>query len=220
MHILVVEDDHSIADLLERVLREEGHDVELCTTLHAAQHSLAERERDVIVLDRMLPDGEGLELCASLRAKHDDTPILMLTALSEVHERVSGLRTGADDYLSKPFDVEELLARLVALRRRTRRSWLLLAGPLEIDRRARRVAVDGARIELTLREYELLERLALAGGDPVSRQTLLRDVWNTQNDSAGGALNVHISRLRDKLGRRAWLVETVHGAGYRLRDAR
>lgn len=77
-----------------------------------------------------------------------------------------------------------------------------------------------ARIELTLREYELLERLALAGGEPVSRQTLLRDGWNTQNDSAGGALNVHISRLRDKLGRRAWLVETVHGAGYRLRDAR
>jgi len=107
-----------------------------------------------------------------------------------------------------------------ALERRTRASWSIGLGPLTIDRRARSVSVDGARVELTLREYALLERLALTRGEPVSRQQLLEDVWNTQVDSGTGVLNVHISRLRDKLGPFAWLVETVHGAGYRLRAAR
>lgn len=217
---MVVEDDAQLAELLSRVFSEEQFEVKVCASLREAEHAIEQRDFDVIVLDRMLPDGDGLELCASLRARHEDVPILMLTARSEVPERVAGLHAGADDYLGKPFEIEELLARLRALQRRTRASWLISAGPLVIDRRSRVVFVDGERVELTLREYSLLDRLALTRGEAVSRQRLLEDVWNVKTDPGTGVLNVHVSRLRDKLGAFAWLVETVHGEGYRLRTSR
>jgi len=218
--ILIVEDDPELAELLGRILSEEGHSLRFESSLGAASRALAESKFELLLLDRMLPDGDALELCAELRARGEDVPILMLTARSELRDRVSGLRSGADDYLGKPFELEELLARVEALRRRGRGAWLIEEGPLQLDRRARSVVVGGARIDVTLREYALLERLAVARGDIVSRQALLEDVWNMRFDPGTSLLNVHISRLRDKLGRFAWLVETAPNRGYRLRARR
>lgn len=220
MRILIVEDDDQLAELLLRILTEEGHTPELRGSLSEAAVAVAETRFDVIVLDRMLPDGDALELCAKLRSRGEEVPILMLTARTEVQDRVSGLRTGADDYLGKPFELEELLARVHALQRRGRGAWFIDQGPLHMDRRARTVVVGDKRVELTLREYALLERLAVAHGDVVTRQALLEDVWNVRFDPGTSVLNVHVSRLRDKLGSFAWLVETVPNRGYRLRAAR
>jgi DNA-binding response OmpR family regulator len=218
--ILIVDDDVELAELLGRILGEEGHSLQFGRSLRDAAQAVAESSFDVVVLDRMLPDGDALELCGELRGRGEDVPILMLTARSELRDRVSGLRTGADDYLGKPFELEELLARVTALQRRGRGAWLIEAGPLRLDRRARSVLVSDQRVETTLREYALLERLALARGNVVSRQALLEDVWNMRFDPGTSLLNVHISRLRDKLGRFAWLVETVPNRGYRLRATR
>ncbi|MGC4094559.1 MAG: response regulator transcription factor [Polyangiaceae bacterium] len=220
MRVLIVEDDGQLGELLGRILNEEGHSLEFATNLVDARRALSGERFDIIVLDRMLPDGDGLELCSSLRNSGNDTPILMLTARTELHDRVAGLRNGADDYLGKPFEVDELLARASALLRRSQSAWLLELGPLRIDRRSRTVEVTGTRVDLTVREYGLLERLALARGEPVTRQALLEDVWNTRFDPGTSVLNVHVSRLRDKLRSFAWLVETVPTLGYRLRSAR
>jgi DNA-binding response OmpR family regulator len=205
---------------LGRILTEEGHSPLLRSSLREAAQAVAESRFDVIVLDRMLPDGDALELCGELRGRGEEVPILMLTARTEVQDRVSGLRTGADDYLGKPFELDELLARVDALQRRGRGSWSIEEGPLQMDRRARTVVVGGKRVDLTLREYALFERPVIARGDVVTRQTLLEDVWNVRFDPGTSVLNVHISRLRDKLGTFAWLVETVPNRGYRLKTER
>jgi DNA-binding response OmpR family regulator len=217
---LIVEDDEQLSELLGRILKEEGHSLELRSSLRDAAQAIAESQFDVIVLDRMLPDGDAIELCGDLRSRGVEVPILMLTARTEVQDRVTGLRTGADDYLGKPFEVDELLARLDALQRRGRGAWMIEEGPLQMDRRARTVVVGGNRVDLTLREYGLFERLVVAKGGVVTRQTLLEDVWNVRFDPGTSVLNVHISRLRDKLGRFSWLVETVPNQGYRFRTVR
>lgn len=220
MRILLVEDDLKLGELLSRILSEEGHSIQFTSSLVDARRALDGERFDIVVLDRMLPDGDGLELCGALRSQGNETPILMLTARTEVQDRVAGLRHGADDYLGKPFEVDELLARTEALLRRSVNAWLLELGPLRIDRRARSVDVGGTRVDLTAREYALLERIAVARGEAVSRQTLLEDVWNMRFDPGTSMLNVHVSRLRDKLASFAWLVETVPNLGYRLRSAR
>jgi DNA-binding response OmpR family regulator len=215
--VLVVEDDAQLAELLGRVFREEGHGAVVCGTLAGAELELAKRSFDIVVLDWMLPDGDGLDLCARLTARQPPVPVLMLTARGELHDRVTGLRTGADDYLTKPFEVEELLARVDAVHRRANQSWVTRVGALEMDRRAQIVHASGKRLELTSREYALLARLADCPDECVSRTTLLLDVWNTAFDPASGVIDVHVSRLRDKLGELAWMVETVRGRGLRLR---
>jgi two-component system, OmpR family, response regulator len=220
VRILLIEDDSQLSELLGRFLTEEGHSLRFGTSLREAARAMKQAQFDVIVLDRMLPDGDALELCSELRSRGEEVPILMLTARTAVQDRVSGLRTGADDYLGKPFELDELLARVEALQRRGCSSWLIEAGPLRLDRRARSAELGGKRVELTSREFALLERLAVARGDSVARQTLLEDVWNIQIDPGTSLLNVHVSRLRDKLRRFAWLVETVPNHGYRLRSAR
>jgi DNA-binding response OmpR family regulator len=220
LHILVVEDDEQLADFLQRMLTEEAHAPHVCSSVAQAELALANQRFDLIVLDWMLPDGDGLAACARWRTRRLEVPILILTARGEVHDRVSGLRAGADDYLSKPFEVDELIARLEALHRRVARSLLFQSGPLELDRRTQMVRIDGARIELTLREYALLARLAECPGESVSRPALLADVWNTTVDPGSGVIDVHVSRLRDKLGTHAWMIETVRGQGLRLRTER
>lgn len=221
MRILVVEDDEQLAELLDRLLRDDGHAAVVCSTLKAAREQVSSSDGfDVIVLDRMLPDGDGIELCESLRGRPGAPPILMLTARGEVQDRVAGLRTGADDYLTKPFEVEELLARLEALHRRTQPSWTTSVGELEVDRRAQIARLAGKRLELTAREYALLARLADCPDEAVSRATLLADVWNMTFDPGSGVIDVHVSRLRDKLGAAAWMIETVRGVGLRLRTHR
>lgn len=215
MRVLIVEDDPALGALLTRVLREEGSEAELCTT-HAEGLARVAESHDVILLDWMLPDGDGPSFCQSVRSAHVLTPILMLTARGEVQDRVTGLRSGADDYLAKPFEVEELLARLDALVRRSAQLTRLNIGGLCIDRVERRCTVRGDVLELTARDYDLLVRLAVANGQPVSRSVLLADVWRMNVEPASGVLDVAISRLRDKLGNDVVRIETVRGVGYRL----
>ncbi|MCU0687253.1 MAG: response regulator transcription factor [Polyangiaceae bacterium] len=220
MKVLVVEDDPQLAELLGRVLTEEGHAADFCRTLGEARAGTAAQSYDALILDWMLPDGEGLTLCEELRKAQVFTPVLMLTARGEVQDRVLGLRTGADDYLTKPFDIDELLARLFALTRRAARPAVWSHGDFEIDRLAREARVHGKGVGLTPREFVLLARLADDVGRAVPRATLFASVWNLHFDPGSGVLEVHVSRLRDKLGEYAWMVETVRGVGYRLRTER
>lgn len=209
-----------LLQLLSRVIEEEGSSVEACSRGAEGQARAMASEFDVIVLDWMLPDKDGLSVCKDLRAVRNWTPLLMLTARGEVHDRVRGLTAGADDYLVKPFEVEEFLARLEALSRRTRPAHLVSVGEVTIDRLARRAYASGELLELTGREFELLEQLAIRADEPVTRAELLAAVWNLRFDPGSGLLDVHVSRLRDKLGIRSWMVETVRGVGYRLRGRR
>ena len=220
MNLLVVEDDAQLAELVERVFREDGHSPVVVGSLAEAERELDLRAFDIVVLDWMLPDGDGLALCSRLRQEQPTLPIVMLTARGEVQDRVFGLRAGADDYLTKPFEVEELLARVEAVSRRARQGWLTSVGLLEIDRRAQLVRAAGKRLDLTSREYALLARLADSPGACVSRAVLFADVWNMSFDPGSGVIDVQVSRLRDKLGDLAWMIETVRGQGLRLRTTR
>jgi DNA-binding response OmpR family regulator len=220
MKVLVVEDDLQLGDLLERVFREEGHETLASTSLADAERALAAASFDLVVLDRMLPDGDGLELCAKLHARQPPVAVLMLTARGEVPDRVLGLRVGADDYVTKPFDVEELLARVATIFRRVNQAWIIRLGPLEIDRRTQSAQTGGRRLGLTSREFALLARLADCPDTCVSRTQLFADVWGTPLDPGSGVLDVHLSRLRDKLDTLAWMLETVRGQGLRLRTSR
>lgn len=213
MQVLVVEDDERLGQLLQRVFTEEGINAVWRTSIADGLKECA-TAWDVIVLDRMLPDGDGITFCEALRRRIDLTPVLMLTALGELGDRVHGLNSGADDYLVKPFEIEELLARLHALTRRTRQGELRF-GDLVIERLHRRCRIGGRPIDLTSREYDLLLRIAVAGGAPVTRAQLLRDVWRVGFDPGSGVLDVHVSRLRDKLGDAARWIVTVRGVGYR-----
>ena len=219
MRVLVVEDDPQLAELLERVLHEEGHDPLVSSTLCDADRAIATVPFDIVVLDRMLPDGDGLDLCARLRSRQPPLPVLVLTSRAELHDRVTGLRKGSDDYVTKPFEIDELLARLEAVHRRVHRPWVTYIGDLEVDRRAQLVRLRGKQLDLTRREYTLLARLADCPDECVSRRTLLSDIWNTSFDPGSGVIDVQVSRLRDKLGASAWMLETVRGQGLRLRTA-
>ena len=220
MNVLIIEDDAALSELLLKVIREEGHRASACSTVEAGKRAALQRTHDVIVLDWMLPDGDGVALCEELRNAALETPILMLTARGEVSDRVKGLRSGADDYLIKPFEVEELLARLVALLRRAHLRNMLRFGDLTIDSLERRVTDNEQQVELTAKEFDLLLYLALRRGQAVPRSELLARVWNLHFDPGSGVLDVHVSRLRDKLGRHSDVVETVRGVGYRFREAR
>jgi DNA-binding response OmpR family regulator len=217
-HVLVIEDDPPLADFLNRALADEGMDPTRCGTMAEAIELASKRPFDVIVLDWMLPDGDGLSVCATLRERGNTTPILMLTARGEVVDRVTGLKSGADDYLVKPFELDELVARIDALVRRSALASVIKMGELEIDRLGRRVGIAGTPLDLTGIEYRLLVRLVNAAGTPVDRAALLQDVWGLRFDPGSGVLEVHISRLRDKLGDSSWMIETVRGKGYRFRS--
>jgi len=219
VRVLIVEDDARLGSLLERVFADEGAETRVCVTSSAGLRHAAE-PFDVIVLDWMLPDGDGPSFCEALRGANVLTPILMLTARSEVPDRVTGLKAGADDYLVKPFEVEELLARVGALVRRSQQVSRSSFGDLVIDRLQRRCSIGGTPLELTAREYDLLARLASAGGAAVTRSALLRDVWRMDFDPGSGVLDVQVSRLREKLGTEASRIETVRGVGYRIGTSR
>jgi len=218
--VLVIEDDPALADFLNRALSDEGLEPSVCGKVADAIETASRPSFDVIVLDWMLPDGDGITVCTTLRQRGNTTPILMLTARGEVHDRVTGLKSGADDYLVKPFELGELVARLDALIRRNAVASVIKMGPLEIDRLGRRVGLDGTTLDLTSIEYRLLVRLVNEAGSPVERSALLQDVWGLKFDPGSGILEVHVSRLRDKLGESAWMIETVRGKGYRFRSER
>jgi DNA-binding response OmpR family regulator len=218
--LLVIEDDLKLARLLTRVLQEEGYVVDACAKGEAGLRQAVSGLYDLVVLDWMLPDIDGLSLCRRLRELGSSLPILMLTARSELSERVIALDSGADDYVVKPFEIEELVARIRALLRRVVGMRKIRVGTLELDADRRSVTLGSTPLELTAREQALLAYLARRVDQVVTRSELLAHVWSTQFDPGSNLVEVHVSRLRDKLGRAAWMIETVRGVGYRLRSRR
>ncbi|KQR83152.1 winged helix-turn-helix domain-containing protein [Sphingomonas sp. Leaf343] len=222
--ILIVEDDPSTAAYLAKGLTEAGYAVE---TSHDGRDGLflaSEGIFDLVIADRMLPGLDGLSLVGALRAAKVETPVLVLSALASVDDRVDGLKAGADDYLCKPFSFAELSARIEALVRRTDRATAepqktrLSVGDLEIDLLSRHVSRAGRSIPLGTREFSLLEFLARHAGQVVTRTMMLEKIWNYHFDPGSNVVDVHIGRLRRKLedGFPTPILHTVRGAGYRL----
>jgi DNA-binding response OmpR family regulator len=216
LRILLVEDDEALASFLVRVLREERFAVTACATAREALALLRKTTFELVVLDRMLPDQDGIAVSREIRRRALDVSVLMLTARGEVEDRVDGLESGADDYLVKPFEVEELLARIRALRRRVDPP-VLDVGALRLESRRQVGSIAGSPLDLTSREFELLAYLAREGR-PVGKMELLEAVWHTRFDPGTNVVEVYVNRVRNKLGAHAAMLETVKGAGYRLRD--
>jgi two-component system OmpR family response regulator len=220
MRILLVEDQPKLVRLLQKGLREEGVTADVAATGWDGVWLAAERPYDVVVLDLMLPDVDGLEVCRRIRAADDRTPILMLTALGAVRDRVAGLGAGADDYLVKPFAFDELLARLRALARRrdVRRPEFLAVGDLRLDLAAHRVRRGTTEVELSAQEFALLEAMARRPGEVLSRDSLLHLAWDIAYEPRSNVVDVCVKVLRDRIdrpfGRRS--LQTVRGMGYRL----
>ncbi len=217
MRILVVEDDPVLMDGLKVGLGLGGWTVDAVATLSDARAALATVSFDAIVLDIMLPDGRGLDLLGELRQRGDTTPIILLTALDGTRDRIHGLDIGADDYIGKPFDLDELAARLraVARRRQGRADPLLKAGPIVLDPAALAVCVDGTSVSLSRREIAVLAALMERPGVIRSRPELEDRLYGWQEEVESNAVEVHIHNLRNKIGREA--IETVRGLGYRIR---
>jgi two-component system response regulator MprA len=218
--VLVVEDDPAIARVLELELGEAGYRVEI-TVAGTDGLSAMERERpDLVVLDVRLPDMDGLTVCRRARRSGHDMPILMLTALDRVGDRVVGLDAGADDYLAKPFAIEELLARLRALQRRAGGDQTTLAaGPVHLDLDSREVTVDGNAVELTAREFDLLAFLMHAPGRVFTREQIYEGVWGFSYLGESKVIDFFVSALRRKLDTspESSIIRTVRGVGYTIR---
>ncbi len=222
MRILVVEDETEVAEYLAKGLREHGYAVDLAHDGKEGLYLALSEPFDAMIIDRMLPNVDGLAIVRSVRQAGSTTPVLILSALGQVDDRVDGLREGGDDYLIKPFAFSELIARLDALQRRTAPSGTqtkLAVGDLEMDLLARTVRRGGHEIDLKPREFALLEYLMRHAGRVITRTMLLEHVWDYHFDPQTNVIDVHISRLRQKLDRGfdAELLQTVRGAGYTLR---
>ncbi|WP_334174427.1 response regulator transcription factor [Pseudoxanthobacter sp.] len=225
MRILVIEDDRDAAAFLLRGLREAGHVADHAADGDVGAMAVEEGSYDVVVVDRMLPFRDGLSIVESMRRRGDATPVLILSALGQVDDRVQGLRAGGDDYLTKPFAFTELLARVEALGRRRRggggeTDMVYRIADLELDRLSHAVTRSGQDIPLQPREFRLLEYLMKHAGQVVTRTMLLENVWDYHFDPQTNVIDVHISRLRSKIdkGFDKPLLHTVRGAGYMLRD--
>lgn len=219
MRILIVEDDPDIAEGVSIALRRAGYQIDWAEDGEAGERQAFMHSYGVILLDLMLPKKDGSEVCKALRRADISTPILMMTARDRVSDRVMGLDAGADDYLVKPFAIDELLARVRALSRResANRSAQLVVGPVEIDTQGQIVKVSGQTVQLTHREYSLLEALARNVGRVLTRDAILERVWN--NDEAlPNTVNFHMSSLRKKVDPESKLIHTVHGFGYSMRS--
>lgn len=222
MKLLVVEDDRDAAAFIVKGLRENGHAVDLAEDGRQGLFLATSERFDAIILDRMLPGLDGLTILSALRASENTTPVLILSALDGVDDRVRGLKAGGDDYLTKPFAFSELLARIEAMTRRGASrtgETHLRVGDLEIDLLARTVTRAGRPIELLPREFRLLEVLARHSGQVVTRTMLLEKVWDYHFDPQTNVIDVHISRLRQKIDRdfATAMLHTIRGAGYCLK---
>lgn len=222
MRILLIEDDRQAAAYLIKGLKESGYAVDHVANAEEGGHLASQESYDAMVIDRMLPGGDGLSIIEMLREQGNGTPVLILSALGEVDDRVKGLRAGGDDYLAKPYAFSELLARLEALLRRRAGnvSNHLRVADLEMDMLARSVTRAGKRIDLQPREYRLLEYLMQHSNQVVTRTMLLEHVWDYHFDPQTNVIDVHISRLRQKIDKNfaTPLLHTVRGAGYCLRE--
>src|SRR5580765_8741303 len=221
MRVLLVEDEPHAAQVLAKGLREQTYAVDVAADGDSAVFQVATTDYDAMILDVMLPVKDGFAVCRAVRASGCTVPILMLTARDAVDARIEGLDCGADDYLVKPFDFGELLARLRALIRRGRLPLLperLVVGPLALDTRMRRVRVGSQDVALTAREYALLEYLARRAGDVVSRADIAEHVWDERYDPLSNVVDVYVQRLRRKLDRSGTdsLIRTRRGEGYQL----
>ncbi len=225
MRILIIEDEVRVADFLRRGLRAEGY---FCVHAADGKEGLAvalDGDFDIILLDLMLPSMHGLEVCQELRMHHNSTPLLILTAMDGTENIVRGLRMGADEYMTKPFVFEELLARIEALVRRgadvNSECNRLRAGPLEFDRDTLRVSLDGKPLHMTAKELAILELLMSKPDTLFSRERILSNVWGLQMDPLTNVVDVYVGRLRKKIDPESGpsLIETVRGLGYRMNAA-
>lgn len=221
MKVLVVEDDARISEVLARGLRRNGHAVDTAGSVQDARWLATESAYDALVLDVMLPDGDGFSLCGELRAAEYWTPVLMLTARDAIEDRVRGLDVGADDYLVKPFAFAELEARIRALARRgaTKRPTTLELGDVRLDPASRHVTVRERQLELTAREFALLEYFLRHPDEALSRSRIIEEVWDWAFEGTPRIIDVYVGSLRRALGRGAATprLETVRGVGYALR---
>ncbi|MFM1814300.1 MAG: hypothetical protein RLZ98_995 [Pseudomonadota bacterium] len=223
MRVLVIEDDKESSRYLVKALTESGHTVDAAYDGPAGLQQARDNSYDALVVDRMLPDLDGLSIIRTLRAEGSRTPVLILSALGDVDDRVKGLKAGGDDYLTKPYAFTELLARLEALNRRAQpdeQDTRYQVGDLVLDRLTRQVTRGGREILLQPREFKLLEYLMRHKGQMVTRTMLLEQVWDYHFDPQTNVIDVHISRLRSKIekGFDAQLLHTVRGAGYIMRE--
>jgi two-component system OmpR family response regulator len=223
MRLLIIEDDRDAADYLVKAFREVGHVADSAANGEDGLALALDDAYDVLIVDRMLPKLDGLSLIGALRQKGKETPVLILSALGQVDDRVKGLRAGGDDYLPKPYSFSELLARVEVLSRRRGKpseETVYRVGDLELDRLSHSVKRGEAEIDLQPREFRLLEYLMKHSGQVVTRTMLLENVWDYHFDPQTNVIDVHISRLRSKIdkGFAQPLLHTVRGAGYMIRD--
>jgi two-component system, OmpR family, response regulator len=216
MRILLIEDDTALGQAVRDQIAADGHSVDWVTRLGTASDSLHAAVYDLVLLDLMLPDGRGIPFLKGLRGRGEVTPVIILTALDQVSDRIDGLNAGADDYIVKPFDLAELSARINSVARRYagNPNPLIGLGPLEIDLAARVVTDQGRPISLTAREWVLLEAFLQRPGQLLSKAQLEERLYSFDQSVESNAIEAHVSRLRKKLG--AWVVETERGLGYRL----
>ena len=224
MRLLIIEDDRDAATYLVKGLTESGHVIDHAADGDAGLDYALTNAYDALVVDRMLPKRDGLSIIAELRKTGNTTPVLILSALDAVDERIEGLAAGGDDYLTKPYALNELIARLEALVRRAHpehASTLLHVGELKLDLLKRKVTRSGTRINLQPREFRLLEYLMRHAGQVVTRTMLLENVWDYHFDPQTNVIDVQISRLRSKIDKdfEHSMLQTVRGAGYRLNTA-
>lgn len=222
MRVLIVEDEPRIADFLQRGLRAEGH---FCVVANDGDSGLAlalDGDFDLILLDLMLPGMHGREVCQQLRVNKINTPLIILTAMDALEDVIAGLRMGADDYMTKPFSFEELLARIETVMRRsttiTEEEQVINAGPLTFDRQSLRFSVNGDAIKMTAKELAIIELLMSNPGTLFSRERILSNVWGLNMDPLTNVVDVYIGKLRKKIDLKAGypVIETVRGLGYRL----
>lgn len=222
MRILIVEDEHRIADFLQRGLRAEGHFAVVANDGEAGFLLAMEGDFDLLLLDMMLPGMHGRDICQNLRMKKVNTPLIILSAMDSLDDVIAGLRMGADDYMTKPFSFEELLARIETVMRRNSRvateDEILSLGPLAFDRQSLRFSVNGQEINMTAKELAIIELLMSNPGTLFSRERILSNVWGLNMDPLTNVVDVYIGKLRKKIDERGGesMIETVRGLGYRL----
>ena len=223
MRILIVEDEVRIADFLQRGLRAEGHFCVVANDGEAGLSLALEGDFDLLLLDMMLPGMHGRDICQHLRMNQVNTPLIILSAMDSLDDVIAGLRMGADDYMTKPFSFEELLARIETVMRRSSEiateEQSLATGPLSFDRRSLRFCVDGKEIKLTAKELAIMELLMSNPGTLFSRERILSNVWGLNMDPLTNVVDVYIGKLRKKIDdeNAESVIETIRGLGYRLR---